>query len=210
MANTLMRILIRIRSIKFWFFTLRTSQRLLFDCWQFSTNQSLAHKAKVYFGVCASHRLNLAVKILLNGFHVVLEISRKSWAPLHQKSNLAPVLCKSPTMVERSLQLLPLIGDIVPYGLQLSPRDNESANLLNRKLSDINVLTKELQDESLHIYQVPDYFDDAIEEFPEFKQHCSESSKIIVTQIPNPQLWNYRSPNTTVNHDHLLARRRPL
>ena len=82
-------------------------------------------------------------------------------------------------MIERYLQLLPYIGDIVTPELQMAPRENECAQALCRKLSEIDILTKEFQDENLHIHQVRDFLDAAVAEFPEFEQHCSISSDIV-------------------------------
>ena len=159
-----------------------------------STNKSFARKADLYFVGCASHRLNLGVKILLQDYKDVLDgiqnimvylRTLKARAALRLKTTFAPVLCNvtrwssTQKMVERYLKLLPFIGDIVPSDLQMSPRDNETVQGLNRKLSDVNVLTKELQDESVQLYEVRDYLDAAIQEFPELASHCSETSNIV-------------------------------
>lgn len=159
-----------------------------------STNRSIARIAKCFFVGCASHRLNLGVKLLLQSYsdlvtaiHKIMVHLRtiKGRAALRKLSPLAPIVSNVTRwssvkdMVARYTKLLDVIGGIVPLELQLSPAQNRSVTQMLTTIEDLDVLTKLFQDPSLQLCTVREYLDAAIERFPELEQHCSPSSQIV-------------------------------
>jgi hypothetical protein len=82
-------------------------------------------------------------------------------------------------MLQRYIDLLEYIGDIVPPAIQLSPRLNAEVSVLLRKLSQIEKLTKFLQSEARQLYEIRSALDKSIEIFSELGEYCSANSKIV-------------------------------
>jgi hypothetical protein len=144
---------------------------------------------------CASHRLNLGVKIVLQSYswiidriHAVMVALRhlKARAALRKHKTLSPVLgnatrwSSTKTMIDRYFLLLEPIALIVPADLQLSPSENRLAKQLQVILVDLDVLTFTFQDEGLQMCDVRDYLDAAMKLFPELEEHCTADSRIVV------------------------------
>jgi hypothetical protein len=64
--------------------------------------------------------------------------------------------------------------------VQLSPFQNRRVQEMLSCLNDLDLLTKALQDELLHMCAVRDYSDAAIDSFPLLERHCSSNSSIVV------------------------------
>lgn len=163
-----------------------------------SVNQSLAKKSKCYLVGCASHRLNLGVQKFLRNYSDIIDSVRavmialrtiKLRAALRKKTNLSPVLdnvtrwSSKFKMVQRYSDLLEFLEDVVPLDLQLSPRDNASIQVLLKKMCQLEELTKFLQSEDVHIYQVRILFDKAIQLFDSLSEHCSSKSAIVCDPV---------------------------
>jgi hypothetical protein len=166
-----------------------------------STNHSLAQKAHLYFVGCASHRLNLGVKIILQSYshateriHAVMTWLRnlKARAALRRYTHLGPVLCNvtrwlsMKKMIDRYFKILEPISNVVPADLQLSPADNRIGLNLQKILADLDTITIQFQNEDLSICNVRDYLDVAIQAFPELSEHCGPESRI----VDNPEFEN--------------------
>jgi hypothetical protein len=147
-----------------------------------STNFSFAKKSHLYFVGCASHRLNLGVKIVLQSYSCIIDRSHavmvalrllKARAALRKHMTLSPVLgnvtrwSSTKTMIDGYFLFLEQIALIVPADLQLSPSENRLAKQLQVILVYLDVLTVTFQDEGLQMCDVLDYLDAAMKLFPE-------------------------------------------
>ena len=159
-----------------------------------STNRSLAQKAHLYFVGCASHRLNLGVKIILESYspvtesiHAVMTWMRnlKARAALRRYTHLGPVLCNMTRwssmkkMIDRYFEILEPISIVVPAELQLSPGDNRMGGILQKILVDLDMITVQFQHEDLSMCDVRANLDVAIQAFPKLSEHCGPESRIV-------------------------------
>ena len=143
---------------------------------------------------CASHRLNLSVQKYLDDYTFITDPIRnimisfrtiKNRAALKKKTQLSPVLdnvtrwSSKFDMLKRYSQLQEFITDNVPVHLQLSPIDNVTVQTLLKNMSQLENLTKFLQSEERHIYEVREVFDKAIELFDCLNHHCAKDAAII-------------------------------
>ena len=148
-----------------------------------------------FFIGCASHRLNLGVKLVIEEYLPVIAAIQtvmvflrtlKGRALLRNHTTLSPILnnatrwSSTKNMTERYIRLLPAIEKCAPVDVQLSPFQNRRVQEMLSCLNDLDLLTKALQDESLYMCAVRDYFDAAIDSFPLLERHCSLNSSIVV------------------------------
>jgi hypothetical protein len=116
---------------------------------------------------------------------MISERTRKARAMLRKKTHLSPLLDNATRwsskflMLSRYSSLQSFLDDIVPVDLQLSPRCNAEVDVILMKLSQLDKLTKFLQSDSRHIYEVREALDNSIKLFPILSQHCSATAAII-------------------------------
>ena len=159
-----------------------------------SVNQSLAKKCRCYLVGCASHRLNLAVQKYLGGFSYCLDSVRKfmvflrtvkARAALRKKTLLSPILDNATRwsskfeMLKRYTQLKAHVEEIVPLDIQLIHEDNLEIDSILVTLGQLEILTKYLQSEDRHIFEVQTAFSSSLEIFPFLKDYCSPTSDIV-------------------------------
>jgi hypothetical protein len=146
-----------------------------------NANHSFAEKDVSYFVGCASHCLNLGIKIILESYsgvtkciHELMTLLQhlKARAARCRHKHLGPALCNVTCcssikkLIDRYLKILQPISIVAHLDLQLPPGKNQLASNLQKILSDLDLLTVAFQNEDLSLCIVRDYLDAAIKAFP--------------------------------------------
>lgn len=163
-----------------------------------ATNKALSRKAGCGFVGCGSHRFNLAVKDMLECHADLLSnirgLMQKLRTPtiaarLRRKTFLKAKLSNetrwssSFEMLRRYSEIKAFVSDlhdpVVDELLPNTAQDRKIESLLSI-LSDLNVVTVELQKESLTMSTIRAIFDTVIEDFPMSENRLSESAGIVL------------------------------
>ena len=169
---------------------------LFFVCDNDSVNKSIAKKLELPMIGCNSHRLNLALKKLMEPHEGLLQkvqnlmkklLSLKKSAVLRKKTELRPVLRNDTrwwstfVMVERYIKLRPFLDesdtDIVL--LMLSPAEEIQIRVLHENLQKINSVSKKLQTEGTNLYEIRILFETILEEYPHLGYYLGLESESI-------------------------------
>lgn len=172
-----------------------------------ATNRSTTNSAKIYLVECASRQLRVCVEAVsrfylmlpskIHTFMVCLKTTDSKTA-LSTVFHLSPVLLKSirwssvKDIIKRYTKLCSAIKKIVSANSQLFPGRNWFVIIILKTISDLYILIKRLQDESIQIWYVRDYPDAAPKLFAEVKQHSSWNSNIIKALSFEPVLVRIR------------------
>ena len=163
-----------------------------------NTNKSIAKKLGLKFVGCASHRFDLALKeFIVKEERIIKKVNdvlKKLQLPamaakLRVSTPLAPkIICETRwssvcEVLERYMKIEKFLDDEEFEELEeilLSPREVKKIEKLSLQLSDINTVTKELQDEHTTLSSVRALFDVSMEDYNLSSDYLSPSAKIIL------------------------------
>ena len=162
----------------------------------FSVNLSISRKLETGFIGCASHRFNLAVKNLFKEddgssakVHAIVKSLRKLIlaAKLRKHSHLSPI-CYTPTrwsiaaMLQRYLQLKPALSelDLDDHDVRLlSNREDKRFEVICKKYSQLDTVTKALQSDKISCADVRAIFYSVVEEYPNTESPLASNLQIV-------------------------------
>ena len=162
-----------------------------------ATNRKFSKNAGIALVGCASHRLNLAVKEWLKPHSDLISklnaLMKKLRTPivagalrtkthLRAKCNNVTRWSSTAAMLERYQKIkvfLPELRLEAVDSLMLSYLEEREVENLNSHMSDLDSVTRALQNSEITLSQVRCLFDSVIEKFPETASYLSASSKIV-------------------------------
>lgn len=183
-----------------------------------STNKALSNKAKIPFIGCGSHRMNLAMKIVLQSFEpilakincimvklrgLILAAKLRKLTYLKAKVRNATRWSSTFEMVVRYTQIrefLPSLESEEIDLISLSPSENRRVDTILLELVPLESVNKKLQSDSTSVSDTRALFDATIEAFPDTTNkllYCSTfESAVIKLQRGNSTAMSREEANS--------------